>query len=117
MLRKWRTKEELHQVIEWLIALCGSLLSVEHIEGMVNSNAAVVSGVWSHVAAVFAETETRLNLNGKRVATAAGSLGGGSTKFVIGNAGQDKLLHYYRGQIRSVRISKGERAMRSSHRT
>ncbi|MGB7327928.1 MAG: LamG domain-containing protein [Rubripirellula sp.] len=90
------------------IALCGSLLSVEHIEGMVNSRAAVVPGIWSHVAAVFTETDTRLYLNGKLVANVPGSSKGRSTIFVIGNVGQDKLLHYYRGQIRSVRISKGE---------
>lgn len=91
------------------IAICGSLLSVEYIEGMVNSDAAVVPGVWSHVAAAFTETETRLYLNGKLVATAPGSSNSGSTNFVIGNVGQDKLLYYYRGQIRSVRISEGER--------
>ncbi|WP_315851298.1 protein kinase domain-containing protein [Rhodopirellula baltica] len=91
------------------IALCGSLLSVEHVEGMVNSSAAVVPGVWSHVAAVFTKTDTRLFLNGELVATASGSSKGGSTNFVIGNVGQDKLLDFFRGQIRSVRVSSGER--------
>lgn len=91
------------------IALCGSLLSVEHIEGMVNSSVAVVPGVWSHVAAVFTKTDTRLFLNGELVATASGSSKGGSTNFVIGNVGQDKPLYFFRGQIRSVRISEGER--------
>lgn len=91
------------------IAICGSMLSVELIEGMANSTAAVPPNRWSHVAAVFDESETRLYLNGKLVTTAPGSTLGGETRFVIGNAGEDNLLSFYRGQIRSVRISEGER--------
>lgn len=91
------------------IAICGSMLSVEHIEGMVNSTAAVPPNRWSHVAAVFTEFETRLYLNGKVVATAPGSKPGGETRFVIGNVGENNLISFYRGQVRSVRISKGER--------
>ena len=91
------------------IAICGSMLSVEHIEGMVNSTAAVPPNRWSHVAAVFTEFETRLYLNGKLVTTVPGSKPGGDTRFVIGNAGEDNLISFYRGQIRSVRISEGER--------
>lgn len=91
------------------IAICGSILSVEHIEGMVNSTAAVPPNRWSHVAAIFTEFETRLYLNGKLVATAPGSKPGGETRFVIGNVGENNLISFYRGQIRSVRISEGER--------
>ncbi|WP_298864374.1 protein kinase [uncultured Gimesia sp.] len=91
------------------IAICGSMLSVEYVEGMVNSTAAVPPNRWSHVAAVFSEDETRLYLNGKLVETASGSTLGGETRFVIGNVGQDNLISFYRGQIRSVRISTGER--------
>lgn len=28
---------------------------------------------------------------------------------MVGNVGEDNLLYFYRGQVRSVRISKGER--------
>jgi len=91
------------------IAICGSMLSLEYIEGMVNSTAAVPPNHWSHVAAVFSEDDTRLYLNGKHVETAPGSKPGGKTPFVIGNVGQDNLISFYRGQIRSVRASTGER--------
>ncbi len=91
------------------IAICGSMLSVEHIEGMVNSTAAVPPNRWSHVAAIFTEFETRLYLNGKLVAKAPGSEPGGETRFVIGNVGENSLISFYRGQVRSVRISEGER--------
>ncbi|TWT64344.1 protein kinase domain-containing protein [Rubinisphaera italica] len=91
------------------IAICGSMLSLEYIEGMVNSTAAVPPNHWSHVAAVFSEDDTRLYLNGKLVETAPGSKPGGKTPFVIGNVGQDNLISFYRGQIRSVRVSTGER--------
>lgn len=91
------------------IAICGSMLSVEHIEGMVNSTAAVPPNRWSHVAAVFTESETRLYLDGKLVTTAPGSILRGETRFVIGNVGENNLISFYRGQIRSVRISEGER--------
>ncbi len=48
-------------------------------------------------------------LNGELVATAPGSQPGGETRFVIGNVGENNLISFYRGQIRSVRISEGER--------
>jgi len=90
------------------IAICGSMLSVEYVEGMVNSTAAIPPNRWSHVAAVFSEDETRLYLNGKLVETASGSTLGGETRFVIGNVGETNLISFYSGQIRSVRISAGE---------
>lgn len=90
------------------IAICGSLLSIEHIKGMVNSDTSVVPGEWSHVAGVFTENETRLYLNGSLVAEAPGSTQERVTKFVIGNVGENNLLHYFRGQVRSARISTGE---------
>jgi len=90
------------------IAICGSMLSVEYVKGMVNSPSAVPPNRWSHVAAVFTENETRLYLDGRLVQTAPGSKPGGETPFVIGNVGQNNLISFYRGKIRSVRISKGE---------
>ena len=91
------------------IAICGSQLSAEYMNGMINSDAAVPPNRWSHIAAVFSETETRLYLDGKLVATETGSTIVGPSKFVIGNVGADNLLYYFWGQVRSVRISDGER--------
>lgn len=91
------------------LAICGSQLSAEYISGMINSDASVVPGEWSHIAGVFTESDTRLYLHGKLVATGPGSTEGVPSKFVIGNVGQNNLLYYYQGQIRSVRISVGER--------
>ena len=91
------------------VAICGSVLSVEYVRGMVNSSAVVPPNRWSHIAAVFTESETRLYLNGKLVTTAPGSQMGGDTPFVIGNVGENNLIDFFRGEIRSVRISEGER--------
>ncbi len=91
------------------LAICGSQLSVEHINGMINSPASVVPGEWSHVAAVFTDEETRIYLNGRLVSTGPGSAEGVPAKFVIGNVGPNNLLYFFRGQIRSMRISEGER--------
>lgn len=63
-------------------------------------------GKWTHVAAVFDWDQTRLYLDGKLVA------GGYPTKkptvssvFVVGNLGQKHDTHYFKGRIRSVKIS------------
>ena len=91
------------------IAICGSQLSAEYIDDMINSPASVVPGEWSHVCGVYTESETRLYLNGKLVATGPGSGEGIPANFVIGNVGEDNLLYLYRGQDRSARISEGVR--------
>lgn len=91
------------------IAICGSMLSVEYISGMFNSTAAIPPNRWSHVAAVFSESETRLFVNGKLVEIAPGSKPEGDTRFVIGNVGENNLISFYRGEVRSARISSGER--------
>lgn len=67
------------------------------------------SNPWSQVATVFTNSETRLYSNGKLVETAPGSELGEEAPFVIGNAGAHNLINFYRGQIRPVRISEGER--------
>lgn len=91
------------------IGVCGSVLTVEYVGGTVRSEISVVPGAWSHIAGVFSESETRLYLNGKLVATGPGSSNDDSPRFVIGNVGETNYLCYYRGQVRSVRISEGER--------
>lgn len=90
------------------ISICGSQISAEYIDGMINSPASVVPGEWSHVAAVFTESATRLYLNGQLVATGPGSEEGVPSKFVVGNVGETNLLYFYRGQIRAVQISERE---------
>lgn len=97
------------------IAICGSVLSVENNKGMVNSSTVVPPNRWSHVAAVFTENETRLYLDGKLVTTAPGSKPGGDTFFVSGNVGENNLIDFYNGEIRSVRISEGERYSGNRH--
>jgi hypothetical protein len=89
--------------------MCGSQFSAEYIDGMINSPASVVPGEWSHVSGVFTGSQTRLYVNGKLVATGPGSAEGVPAKFMIGNVDQDNLLYIYRGQVRSVRITEGER--------
>jgi len=91
------------------IAICGSMLSVEYISGMSNSTASIPPNRWSHVAAVFSESETRLYVNGKLVEIAPRSKPEGDTRFVIGNVGENNLISFYRGEVRSARISSGER--------
>jgi len=91
------------------IGVCGSVLSAEYISGMIKSDAAIVPRRWSHFAGVFTDTETRLYLDGKLIVTGPGSSNDDSTVFVIGSVGLNNYLDYFRGQIRSVRISEGER--------
>ncbi|HBN78798.1 MAG TPA: serine/threonine protein kinase [Planctomycetaceae bacterium] len=91
------------------IAICGSMLSVEYVEGMVNSSATVPPNRWSNVAAVFTESETRLYLNGELIEIANGSQWECDTNFVIGNVGVNNLINFFRGKMRSVLISEGER--------
>ena len=83
---------------------------LETIKGGVHDPDTVVPvGQWSHLAGVFGETETRLYLNGKLVATCPATQPPTEpTKFVVGNLGEKNRGQYFNGRIRSVRISKGE---------
>lgn len=92
------------------IALCGSMPAAEYIEGMLNASTPVPPNKWSHLAATFTESETKLFLNGKLIGTAPGSVASShETHFMIGNAGESNLIAFYKGQIQSVRISSGVR--------
>ncbi len=64
---------------------------------------------WSHVAAVFAEGETRLFIDGKRVFTGPQSEMFGEIPFVVGGMGLDSRIYQLHGDIRSLRISDSER--------
>jgi hypothetical protein len=96
---------------EWGISLTisGVVLAAEYIEGELKSKQVVPVREWSHVAAMFGERETRLYFNGKLVATGPPTKIKGGTRFVIGNVGENSPIDYFIGQIRSVRISRGER--------
>jgi serine/threonine protein kinase len=91
------------------LGICGVLLSAEYVEGMIKSERTVPLAEWSHLAAVFGESETRLYLNGKQVAVGPATRSLGGTPFVIGNVGKDNPIDYFIGQIRAVRITKDER--------
>lgn len=91
------------------LALCGPLVAAEYLDGNLYSDQTVMPSQWSHVAAVFGETETRLYLNGKRVATGPASANSGSTNFVIGVIGEQNSLYHYHGKMRGIRVSRGER--------
>jgi len=91
------------------LAMCEAVLSAEYIAGMINSEGAIPLNRWSHVAAVFSDTETRLYLNGHRVGTGLATKFEGGTTFVVGNVGRGNPINYFVGKLRAVRISTGER--------
>ena len=91
------------------LGICGSVLSAEYIGGMLNSDASVKPGEWSHIASVLTEDKTMLYLDGKLVATGPGAPSPDNANFVIGNVGADNLIAYYTGSLGSVRISTGKR--------
>ena len=86
------------------------MLGAEYVEGMLNTPEPVPPNRWSHVAAIFTESETKLFLDGKLIGTAPGSITSGTeTNFVIGNVGESNLIDFYQGEMKSVRISSGVR--------
>lgn len=92
------------------IGICGAVLTAEIVPRMVKSNVVVRPGQWSHVCAVFGESDTRLYLNGKLVhAGPATKAVAPNARFVVGNVSEDTPIDYFIGKIRSVRISDGER--------
>lgn len=92
------------------LAILGVRLGGEKLEGTVKSDQVVPLAVWSHIAAVFGDQETRLYFNGKLVMThIPTSPAESDTRFVVGNVGENNPTEFFLGQIRSVRISEGER--------
>lgn len=83
---------------------------VETIRGGFDIESPIIPGQWTHLAAVYGPDETVLFLNGKKIdvgpATQPPSR---PTHFVIGNVGEDHNRLFFRGQIRCLRISRGER--------
>ena len=93
------------------IGLCmhGPQLAVEYLTGFECSDAIVPEREWTHVAAVFGAEETRLYMNGKLVLTANATRAEGGTPFVIGRIGSTNPDFVFVGEMKGVRISKGER--------
>lgn len=83
---------------------------VETIRGGFHVEQAITPGKWTHLAAVYGSQTTTLFLNGKKIGFGpATELPPQETHFVIGNVGEKHSNLFFQGQIRSVRISEGER--------
>ena len=95
------------------LVINGVLLSAEVIadedSGVLSSDQVIQPLAWSHIVAVFGANETKLFFNGTLVKTTQATRRIGGTKFVIGNAGENNPVGYFLGEMRSIRISKGER--------
>jgi len=91
------------------LALNGPNLAFEYLVGFEVSNAPVPIRQPTHVAAVFGAENTRLYRSGKLVHTGAPTKAYGDTPFVIGQIGATNPDLHFVGQMRCVRISKGER--------
>jgi hypothetical protein len=91
------------------LAMCEAVLSAEYIAGMIHSEGAIPLNRFSHVAAVFGETETRLYVDGRKVGVGPATKPDRGTTFVVGNVGKGNPINFFVGKVRSVRISKGER--------
>lgn len=89
--------------------LVGLAPSVEIVKGGFTAPKAINGNRWFHMAGVFGEKDTTLFIDGKPVAKGPASQVSGDTSFVIGNLGVDHLSQFFNGQIRSVRITEGER--------
>lgn len=83
---------------------------VETIRGGFQADRVILPDQWTHLAAVFAPDETRLYLGGRKIGVGPASQPPTRmTRFVIGNVGEDHAKQFYRGHIRCVRVTKGER--------
>jgi len=91
------------------LGMTAGRLHAQYLTGVFISKQIVPMLRWSHVAAVFASDETRLYFNGQLVETGPPTKNIGGAPFVVGCLGEDSNTYQFVGQIRSVRISAGER--------
>jgi hypothetical protein len=91
------------------LGVTGVVPFVEFVPGLLKGTQSVPLKRWSHLAGVIGETETRLYLNGRLVASGTATKAEGGTKFVVGNIGLDNPIDYFKGKVRAVRIGRGER--------
>lgn len=91
------------------LGVTGVVPFVEIVPGLLKGTQSVPLKRWSHLAGVFGEAETRPYLQGKLVASGTATKAEGGTRFVVENIGLDNPIDYFRGKVRAVRISRGER--------
>ena len=92
------------------IGLKDNFPRAETIRGGFHVEKPIKSVEWTHLAAVFGVTETKLFMNGKKIGVGPPTeKPSHDTQFVIGNVGKDHHNLFLHGYIRSVRISRGER--------
>ena len=91
------------------LGVTGVVPFVEIVPGILKGTQPVPLRKWSHLAGVFGEGETRLYMNGKLVVSGTATKAEGGTRFVVGNIGLDNPIDYFKGKVRAVRISRGER--------
>lgn len=94
------------------LTLRGFDLAPEGFAGHETGNAEVPAGRWTHVAAVFTEDETRLFVSGNQVWISAACTPD-EAPFLIGGGSTTDSPEQFLGQIRCVRISRGERFSKS----
>lgn len=85
--------------------------NVETIRGGFRLNDRILpAGEWTHLAVVYGSSETRLYINGTLASVGPPTeVPKQATPFVIGNVGEQHQHMFFKGNIRSVRISGGER--------
>jgi hypothetical protein len=91
------------------LGISEAILCAEYIPGVTFSEGAVPLDRFSHIAVVFGETETRLYLDGRKVGVGPATKAEGGTVYVVGNVGKGNPITFFVGNVRAVRISKGER--------
>ncbi|MCA8994592.1 MAG: protein kinase [Planctomycetaceae bacterium] len=85
--------------------------NVETIQGGFRVNNRILpAGEWTHLAVVYGSSETRLYISGELVSSGPPTeVPQQTTPFVVGNVGEQHRDMFFKGNIRSVRISDGER--------
>lgn len=85
--------------------------NVETIRGGFRVNDRILpASEWTHLAVVYGSSETRLYISGELVSSGPPTeVPQHTTPFVIGNVGEQHQDMFFKGNIRSVRISDGER--------
>lgn len=91
------------------LGMSEAVMCAEYLPGVTFTEAPIPLNRWSHVAAVFGETETRLYLDGRKVGVGPATKPVSGAVFVVGNVGRGNPINYFVGKMRSVRISTGER--------
>jgi eukaryotic-like serine/threonine-protein kinase len=83
--------------------------NVEILQGGFLSQQQLKPGQWCHIAVVYGTNDTTLYVNGKKVRSDRPTQAKGGTNFVVGNVGEEHTHMFFRGEVRSLRISTGER--------